>query len=347
MNTSRRLTRLAATVAALALGLATASSASAAVSPTNPYQWDFHSDAPQANTYNADYSIANARTFGYTTPDGHLFLTGHTRTLGVGLDWGDGKYVTTGLRRWSFRRRSGATGPIMPSERVAMYDNFTHSYLAEGGEHFGIDLAFTSYPVYDWQINAPRNGYGSLYNTDARDYLVYNPRRFGVELMWLREVADQHHVTLAGNRSGAAVMSQQPHLGGDVSYVGSFGGGPTVYNEHLLSVKVSGWQIGLLTRGHTAQDCSTPGDVVWLRDTTLTADQLVAVFGTATPAFPVTFNACVPWTPGLTYPTGLGIAVTYYGLADQPGGPSTFSVQRKRPVTISTPGGAGASDRAR
>ena len=196
MSLSRRFHRCAALVIVLAISLAAAASASAdPPKPWDPYQWSFYgmttNGSPFASTYNADYSIANLRNWDYRAKDGYDFLTGHNRTLGVGLDWGDGKQVTTGLRHWSFKRRGGASGPIGPAEHVALYDNFSHQYLAQGDEHFGIDLAYRSSPVYDWQVHLRANGVGTLYNIDARDYLVSYPRNFGVSLMWLRDAADQ------------------------------------------------------------------------------------------------------------------------------------------------------------
>lgn len=315
MTSTGRSHRFATTLAALAIALAITSSASAAgPSATDRYQWNFNSSAPQANTYNADYSIANVRN------DGE-FLTGRHKTFGASLDFGDGKQVTTGLRRWSFRRRGGATGPIAPSEHVAMYDNFTHQFLVRRGQHFGIDLDFSATPVYDWEISAKFNGYGTLYNTDERDYLVFAQRTVGPNLGWLRDVAGDANVTLAANRYAGVTLNanlQLPVAPGYIPFTATFGAGPNGYGEKLLSVTVPryGWQTGFVKRGYTTADCANPAAAVWKRqDEKLSAAELVAVFGSATPALPVAISACVVNWPGET--TGLqsdGISVGYFGL---------------------------------
>src|SRR4029077_21006063 len=139
--------------------------------------------------------------------------TGHHRTLGVDLDWGDGQHVTTGLRLWSFQRKSGASGPIMPGERVAMVNNFTHKYLAYGHETWGINLDYRSYAVYDWQLTV-KSGRVALFNTDANDYVVYGSRPFGINLMWLKDLAKQVSGSVPGNRTASVYLRAQPVVQG-------------------------------------------------------------------------------------------------------------------------------------
>lgn len=306
MNTPRRIHRLAVALAALAISLAVASSASAAVSQLDPYQWNLNTSAPQASTYNADYGVFSMRN--------NQFLTGHHRTLGVDLDWGDGKHVTTGLRLWSFQRKSGVAGPIMPGERVAMVNNFTHRFLGYGHENFGINLDYTNYPVYDWQV-AVSNGRISLYNTDGGDYVVYGARPFGINLMWLKDLAKQVSGSVPGNRTTTVYLRAQPVISGFIPYLGSFGGGYTSYPGTLQSVTnpYNGVALSFVKPGHSTTECGNPSAVVPLGPgATMTSAQRIAAFGSSTPTLPVTFLACVTAAPNVNT---VALNIGYYGLS--------------------------------
>jgi hypothetical protein len=143
----------------------------ACVSELDAHQW--HVPKPEANTYDADYQLYNWAKGG-STPD----LIDHHRTFGADLDFGNGEKVSTGLRQFSFKRASGKPGPITPTEAVAIYDNFTHRYLVNAHQTFGIDLNWVEDASYQWRL-VPGTTPGSvgLYNTRRGDYIVIGEQR--------------------------------------------------------------------------------------------------------------------------------------------------------------------------
>ena len=151
------------------------------VSELDAHQWRV--PKPEANTYDADYALYNWANGGSKHD-----LIDHHRTFGADLDFGNGEQVSTGLRQFSFRRASGKPGPITATESVAIYDNFTHKYLVNAHQRFGVDLNWVEGASYQWRI-IPGTIAGSvgLYNTRRGDYLVYGEETFGINLEWYKE----------------------------------------------------------------------------------------------------------------------------------------------------------------
>jgi opacity protein-like surface antigen len=162
MHTFRPLVVL---VAMLALILAAASSAAAA---PNPQQWTVNNNVGPVKG-NVEYELVNQTN--------HSRIGYDSRT-GVDLGWTSqgGNFE---LRRANERDHRAAR----PGETFALYNTKTRRYVVYGKQTFGINLDFTSSPVYEWKVSQARGAF-SLYNTRARDYVVYGKRTWGINLVW-------------------------------------------------------------------------------------------------------------------------------------------------------------------
>ncbi|WP_157519375.1 hypothetical protein [Herbidospora mongoliensis] len=114
------------------------------------------------------------------------------REYGINLVWEDPEPATPSIR---FLAASGAPSAILYGERVAINVR-GGGYLRYGEREYGINLKWSDEPVYEWRllgnpslVNTPvdiANPVG-LYNTVANDYVFYDPRRYGINLKWLRD----------------------------------------------------------------------------------------------------------------------------------------------------------------
>ncbi|HEX3801220.1 MAG TPA: hypothetical protein VHV75_00110 [Solirubrobacteraceae bacterium] len=309
-----RLARLVAGVAVLTATVAlTEAPASMAVSnlPTvselDPHQWGV--PKPEANVYGADYQLYNLANGG----DKHDLID-HHQTFGADVDFGDGEKVSTGLRQFSFKRRSRAKGRISPTQSIAIYDNFTHKYLVNEHQRFGVDLDWVANPSYQWHL-LPGSVAGSvgLYNTRRGDYLVYGHETFGVDLEWYKEFQNTLGISQYANRTATVTLTEQPVEEGFVPYAAGFGGGVGAANETLQSITnpLGNAAILFVKPGHGTNDCDQSSAVVTLGPFgTLSGAGLASLYGSATPSLPITFVACVVASANVS---SIPLRIVYFG----------------------------------
>jgi hypothetical protein len=264
---------------------------------------------PEANTYDADYQLYNLANGGSKHD-----LIDHHRTFGADLDFGNGEKVSTGLRQFSFRRASGKTGPIPASETVAIYDNFTHKYLVNAHQTFGIDLNWVAGASYQWRL-VPGTGPESvgLYNTRRGDYIVYGEQSFGIDLEWFKEFQRRNPTSFFGIHSATLTLRSEPVEEGFVPFYGSFGGGVGAQGETLRSITnpFNNVAILVLKNGHNTSQCDESGAVVTLGPSaTLGGAQLTAVYGSPTPSLPINIVACVVASANIT---SVPLNIVYFG----------------------------------
>lgn len=126
---------------------------------------------------------------------------GH-ETFGVDLTWSPPIYGKPNLT-WEFIRPPGRylTQQIAASENVALYNTVNHQYLAWACpgfataclgaeiEPFGINLAFSRTPEYQWRIfKGSDDGHpylADIYNVTEKAYLIDHHQTFGVDLGWI------------------------------------------------------------------------------------------------------------------------------------------------------------------
>lgn len=109
------------------------------------------------------------------------------RSFGINLDWG----LTAGATNIRFGKLGG-DGPLRYGDSVAIFIG-GGGYLRQHYRAFGVDLVWSSTPVYHWRIYGACGTYGSVIKTNeeisiySKTYeasLVHWVQIFGINLGW-------------------------------------------------------------------------------------------------------------------------------------------------------------------
>jgi len=300
-----RTARLTVLIATLFAALAVPTLAQA----SDPHQWSVNARAGRINAATSYELINNDRARVSDYPDADLTVSHHHLTVDLG--WGrDGN--------WQFVGRNPRDHRTLPAgATVALYNAKYHKYLYHAIQGFGVDLDTSDSPVYEWKVDGS-SGALSLYDTDAKSFLIRKHETWGIDLGWQR---DGPPPTQVGTVHSASVfMTEQPIVEGFVPYLGSYGGGgfPAVLTSvqnpspsHALSfVKI----------GHSSEECGDPTAIVQLGPgQTMTPAQIQAEWGSSTPSLQssLPFLACVIGDPSLTT---VAVNIMYRVTADTPYG---------------------------
>ena len=155
-----------------------------------------------------DWSLRDRRP-GNPTSDQYLSLHNLTakqylrygrRNFGINLEWDKNAQVNVQIIH------RGAKGqPLLYTEDVSIFIK-GGGYLKYEKRNVGINLGWSSTPVYQWQIGGDGGDPGApirsgdklcLYNKVAKDFLIYDSRKFGINLIWSKDL---------GTKSWGALM---------------------------------------------------------------------------------------------------------------------------------------------
>lgn len=193
-----------------------------------------------------------------------------------------------------------------PETKVALYNTKARSYLKYGNRNNGqAELSWSTNPSYEWQLHdmSASNGrvHFALFNTRKGLYLVEKLKP-GMDLGWHGEAP----------RSFSLGLSAQQITQGWIPFLGKFpifGTG----RGNLLSVANAGGQsvtLFFVKPGFSTSQCSDPNATERVGPgAAMTALQMKTLYGSATPALPINFLACVG-APGLNISTTF-INITY------------------------------------
>src|SRR5437588_73245 len=205
-----RTARLTVLIATLFAALAVPTLAQA----SDPHQWSVNARAGRITAATSYELINNDRARVSDYPDADLTVSHHHLTVDLG--WGrDGN--------WQFVGRNPRDHRTLPAgATVALYNAKYHKYLYHAIQGFGVDLDTSDSPVYEWKVDGS-SGALSLYDTDAKSFLIRKHETWGIDLGWQR---DGPPPTQVGTVHSASVfMTEQPIVEGFVPYLGSYGGG--------------------------------------------------------------------------------------------------------------------------
>jgi hypothetical protein len=121
------------------------------------------------------------------------YLDYYSRSRGIDLAFN----YRLNYRNIKFVKAGNGTGPIRYGDRVAIYVE-RGGYLYYCRRTYGINLAYSSTPVYQWEIRnnsylnsgnqshemVPGSATIALYNSYNRGYLIYGVRQWGPNLKW-------------------------------------------------------------------------------------------------------------------------------------------------------------------
>ena len=228
-------------------------------------------------------------------------------TWGINLKW----VPISSLTPWQIEAQGGPT--LMRGQAVALHVN-GGGWLTYGHETYGVDLQFSSTPVYQWYLLGGPAGSPigtapfALWNSAARQYLIASHEDYGVDLGWYTPTPP---ATGSGTTLSTSVtMVADPQNEGFVPFVGSFGGG--VGNKStLLQVgnPSNGPTLFFLKNGSTNDDCGNSSKVITLAPgATLKPADMQAIWGSATPSMAqaLPFVACAQ-----TNASSVTVNVTY------------------------------------
>jgi len=122
------------------------------------------------------------------------FLQWEKEIIGsINLGWTDDSTVKTAERvdRWFFTRDKGKDGPIQYGELIAIGNGKDPSFLDHKHRPVGIDMGFSSAPVYEWQILGGKlkepvkaGDHVAIYNTEIKQPLIFFDRNVGGDIGW-------------------------------------------------------------------------------------------------------------------------------------------------------------------
>lgn len=115
------------------------------------------------------------------------------RRYGINLVWRD---VSSSPFNVRIVKQSDPSGQISDGDRVAIGVD-DGGYLRYQSREYGINLVWSSEPVYEWEVRLTPLGDSAvgivteeqvgLYNGVEDDFLFYDPRQYGINLKWLRD----------------------------------------------------------------------------------------------------------------------------------------------------------------
>ena len=262
MSRTRILTVLLALVALAALP--------SAASAADPHQWTVNNAGGPINAA-TDYQLANL-TGG---------VIGYKDRTGVDLGW-----TTTG-GNWQFQRGNPRDHRrITADEPLALYNTKTKKYLVNADQTFGIDLAWSGVPYYQWKVEQTGSRF-SLYNLREHDYVNYGERTWGINLVWagLKGAGDGLKTASVGLDRDGLVWTGYRAYKVDT---------PGDRLDTLIKLKnVSSDTLYFLTANSSGGAGGDPGDIELDPGRTLSADQMKRAFGSETPSMDRFFHAFI------------------------------------------------------
>jgi hypothetical protein len=150
-------------------------------------QWQTTPNAP----------IYDGRPFLLWNVDAQEFVAYRKRKYGINLNWFGNK--DRPKPNFSIERRRASRRPLEYGEDFALREA-RGGYIRYKKREYGINLGWSKTPVYEWCFTGGRGDIGpvkleddpgyifdtlaGLYNTRAKDDVVYGKRKYGINLVW-------------------------------------------------------------------------------------------------------------------------------------------------------------------
>lgn len=241
------------------------------------------------------------------------------REYGINLCWS----LPTSRPNFVFKPKSDPDSKerIKHGEKFAIYVE-GGGYLNYESRRWGINLDYSDHPSYEWEIRGGMNGDLveawtdiALFNHVEKDYMVYCPRDWGINLRWWKDT----ELSKVPADETTTTIYLEPHLvpQGIVPYTARF---PLLGSSMGTLKKIEiphqdrngNLVVAFVRSGYTTAQCLIPNAVVLLGEgDTMPEHDMKALFGTFTPSLPVEFVACVsrPVVSGI-YPVAINITYT-------------------------------------
>jgi hypothetical protein len=156
-------------------------------------QWRFDPKHPNHLFYaKASFGGPKSRNTNLWNIQERRYLQWESQTFGINLGWTDDASPATAARvsRWFFTR-SDTTHAIKYGDKLALGNGGSPSYIRYAERTWGINLEWSSSPVYEWKILGGKKGTAvragdavSIYNTKTKQPLIYFDRTVGGDIGW-------------------------------------------------------------------------------------------------------------------------------------------------------------------
>jgi hypothetical protein len=243
--------------------------APAAASAAEPIQWTVNNNVGPVKAA-TEYELVNV---------GGGSRIGYESRTGVDLAW------TSSGGNFEFRRGNPRDHrSLRPDEPVAIYNTKTKRYLYYSSQSFGINLDWSSSPMYQWKIQQSGSRF-SLYNTATRDYVVYGTRTWGINLVW---------AGMTGAGDGIKQLSVSLTYAGtswwhDGAYYRLFGGATGLDDRDLMrTVQNASGDTQNFIKCDVNGSCTLTNAVMFglAPGATMSAEQMKTAYGTDNPKVP-------------------------------------------------------------
>lgn len=157
-------------------------------------QWKFSNlNKPATLVPKLEFGGPAGRNYYLKNAVARKFLQHEEQTFGINLGWTDDAEPETARKvtRWFLPRNGTSVSPIRYGERLALGLGKQPSYIRHERRSVGIDLDWSSSPVFEWRILGGEPGhpvdptkYSALYNDDIKECLIFFDRTAGGDIGW-------------------------------------------------------------------------------------------------------------------------------------------------------------------
>jgi hypothetical protein len=156
-------------------------------------QWNIGSDKAGQVLSKARFQDAPDRSYNLKNRVPIKFLQYEEQNWGINLGWTDDASPDTAKRvaRWFFTRSGAGNGPVTYSETIALANGTGDSWLHYSERPRGINLDWSSRPVFEWQLLGRKAGepvqrdqYLAIFNKKANLFFVHFDRDAGGNIGW-------------------------------------------------------------------------------------------------------------------------------------------------------------------
>ena len=173
--------------------------------------WTILSNSPSLTKVVPDDKAYRYDLFNITNSE--CLVYGHRFGNNINLRWGDaGK--SDNIR---FQRKSGSTDPIKFEEPLAIHVKKGKFLVYESGR-WGINLGWSDTPKFEWKILGGKAGevvtagkVVGLYSLIEKDSLMYDPRDWGINLKWFKDVGKFNDLPSLAN-AGKGLVNIAEHI---------------------------------------------------------------------------------------------------------------------------------------
>lgn len=157
-------------------------------------EWMINANTPGFILPKSSWSLSADRNYSLKGLTPRKFLQSESQSFGINIGWTDNASAATEerSRRFFFTRQGNSDAPIVYGEKLAIGLGKSPSFIRYKSREFGINLDWSSKPVYEWVIlggtagTPVRTGQDKvvIFNLTHQEPLMYFDRTVGGDIGW-------------------------------------------------------------------------------------------------------------------------------------------------------------------